>query len=65
MARKHYEGSAEDLAEDKRGAKKHGMTMKQWEASEEDEEQDESGEAKMSGKNVPDHHYAFGKPRVD
>lgn len=37
---KTYEGSKADLAEDKRMAKKHGMSLKEWEGSEMDRKMD-------------------------
>jgi len=39
----HYEGSKADIAEDKRQAKKRGMSMKEWEASPEDRAMDAAG----------------------
>jgi len=35
-----WEGSAEDEAQDKKLAKKHGMSMKKWESSKMDEKHD-------------------------
>ena len=47
--RKHgkgkFEGSPADIREDKRQAKKRGMSMKQWEASPEDKAHDAAGNA--------------------
>lgn len=37
---KEFEGSAKDMAEDKKLAKKHGMSMKSWEKSKMDEKHD-------------------------
>jgi hypothetical protein len=57
------EGSAKDVMEDKKLAKKHGMTMKEWEASDADKKHDmpakkaAGGKLKMvekDGKKVPD-----------
>jgi hypothetical protein len=59
-----YEGSAADLAEDKRMAKKRGMTIDEWEGSAEDQALDEQ-EAKGTTKNVPEHHFAHGRPRTE
>ena len=45
-----YEGSAADRAKDKKGAKKAGMTMKQWEKSDADKKADAAGQRKMDAK---------------
>jgi len=46
--RKVYEGSAADIAEDKRGAKKLGVPLKQYERSARDRAEDKRGQAKLS-----------------
>jgi hypothetical protein len=38
-----YEGSKADKIEDKKGAKRTGMTLKQWEKSPQDRKQDVAG----------------------
>jgi hypothetical protein len=48
--RKSYEGSKEDLAEDKRGAKRKGMSLKDYETSAQDKAEDKRGQAKMGRK---------------
>lgn len=48
MAR--YEDSPADRADDKRMAKKRGMTMKEWEASPEDAKRDAAAQRKLEGK---------------
>jgi len=45
-----YEDSAEDEAEDKRGAKKLGMTPEEYEGTPEDEAEDKKGAKKMASK---------------
>ena len=48
MAR--YEGSKADKAADKRGAKKAGMSMKEWEKSGSDKAADKKGQKAMDAK---------------
>lgn len=48
--RKVYEGSKADNAADKAGARRSGMSMKQWENSAADKKKDKAGQAKMSAK---------------
>jgi len=43
MARKSFEGSPQDVAEDRRMAKKAGMSMKDWEKSPADKKHDAGG----------------------
>lgn len=50
--RKSFEGSAQDVREDKAQAKKRGMTMDQWEASAADVKQDKPKKAFASGGSV-------------
>jgi hypothetical protein len=64
MARKAYEGSPADVASDKREAKKRGMSMADWEASPEDRAMDAAHEPKVAGTNIPEHHFAHGRPRT-
>jgi hypothetical protein len=45
-----YEGSKADKREDKKGAKRAGMTQKQWEKSDADKKQDAAGRKKMRKK---------------
>lgn len=45
--RKRYEGSKEDVAEDKRGAKKLGMSLRQYERTAKDKAEDKRGQARM------------------
>ena len=47
MAR--YEGSPADRADDKRMAKKRGMSLKEWESSAEDAKRDAAKQAKIDG----------------
>lgn len=49
MAKK-FEGTAADRAMDKKGAKKAGMTLKQWENSPQDRAKDKKMRAKMKKK---------------
>jgi hypothetical protein len=46
--RKKYEGSGQDLAEDKRGAKKLGVSLKQYERTPKDRAEDRRGQIKFS-----------------
>jgi hypothetical protein len=48
--RKSYEGSKEDLAEDKRGAKRKGVSLKDYETSAQDKAEDKRGQAKLGRK---------------
>jgi hypothetical protein len=45
--RRRYEGSKEDIAEDKRGARKLGMSLKTYERTTQDKVEDRRGQAKM------------------
>jgi hypothetical protein len=45
--RKQYEGSEEDVAEDKRGAKKRGMSLREYEQTAQDKEEDKRGQRKL------------------
>jgi hypothetical protein len=45
--RKSYEGSKADLAEDKRGAKRKGVTLKVYEKTPEDRTEDRRGQARL------------------
>jgi hypothetical protein len=45
--RKVYEGSKEDLAEDRKGAKKLGVTMKAYEQTARDKAEDRRGQVKL------------------
>jgi hypothetical protein len=45
--RKSYEGSKEDLAEDKKGARKLGVTMKAYEQTARDKAEDRRGQSKL------------------
>jgi hypothetical protein len=47
---KRWEGSKEDVRQDKREAKKRGMTMAQWERSAADKRQDKAGRKRMKRK---------------
>ena len=44
-----YEGSPADRADDKRMAKKRGMSLKEWEDSPEDAKRDAAEQAKLDG----------------
>lgn len=46
----HYEGSAKDKAQDKREAKKRGMSVKAYEGSAADKKADRVGQKKMGKK---------------
>jgi hypothetical protein len=48
--RRRYEGSKQDIAEDKRGAKKLGMSLKQYEQTVQDKAEDRRGQARMKHK---------------
>lgn len=50
MASKRFEGSAADRVEDKRNAKKHGITVKAWEKSPGDRKADAAGQRTMDRK---------------
>jgi len=51
MARRaNYEGSKQDLAEDKKGAKRMGVTLKAYEKTAQDKAEDRKGQAKLKGK---------------
>lgn len=45
-----YEGSKEDIAEDARGAKKRGVSMRQYERSAQDRAEDRRGQARLEKK---------------
>jgi hypothetical protein len=45
-----YEGSRKDLAEDRRGAKKRGVSLKEYENTAQDRAEDRKGQAKMGPK---------------
>lgn len=45
-----YEGSKADEAKDRKGAKKAGMTMKQWEKSPADKKADKAGQKALDAK---------------
>lgn len=47
MARKVYEGSKEDERKDAIGARRAGMTAKEWEKSPQDKKADRDGQAKI------------------
>ena len=42
-----YEGSRKDLAEDRRGAKKRGVSLKKYEETAQDKAEDRKGQARM------------------
>lgn len=48
--RRIYEGSKEDIAEDKRGARKLGLSLKQYERTPKDKAEDRRGQARMRKK---------------
>ena len=68
-----YEGSAADLREDKRQARRRGLTMKEWEASAADKAEDAAHQRAMDvkaskhrpGAHHPPHHFAHAQPRTD
>lgn len=45
-----YEGSREDMAKDRKAAKKAGMTMKAWEKTSADKRMDKAGQKKLDAK---------------
>ena len=47
MAKRKYEGSKEDIAEDKRGAKKLGVPLKKYEQTARDKAEYRRGQAKL------------------
>jgi hypothetical protein len=47
---KAYEGSKRDIAEDKKGAKKSGVSLKAYENSAQDKREDARGQAKLKGR---------------
>lgn len=47
---KRFEGSATDKREDRKGAKKAGMSMKAWEKSTADKRADKAGQRKLDRK---------------
>jgi hypothetical protein len=47
---KCYEGSKRDIAEDKKGAKRLGVTLKAYEKTEQDKAEDKRGQAKLGKK---------------
>ena len=47
-----YEGSKADRIQDKKGAKRAGMTMKQWEKSAADKKQDAAGRKRKAKRKV-------------
>lgn len=47
---KKYEGSSADKANDKKQAKKRGMTLKKWEGSSADRKMDAAGQKKLDKK---------------
>lgn len=53
MAKKKYEGSAADMAEDARGMRATGMQRQDYEKSSRDKKEDRAGQKKMRGKMAP------------
>jgi hypothetical protein len=47
---KRYEGSKRDIAEDKKGAKRLGVTLKAYEKTAQDKAEDRKGQAKLGKK---------------
>ena len=47
MAKRKYEGSKRDIAEDKRGAKKLGVGLRAYEKTARDRAEDKRGQAKL------------------
>jgi hypothetical protein len=45
--RRRYEGSKQDIAEDKRGAAKRGMSLRQYERTAKDKAEDRRGQARL------------------
>jgi hypothetical protein len=45
--RRRYEGSKEDIAEDKRGARKLGMSLRQYERTAKDKTEDRRGQRRF------------------
>jgi len=50
MAKKRYEGSSEDIAEDKKGAKKLGIGLRAYEKTAKDKAEDKRGQARFDKK---------------
>ena len=48
MAKRKYEGSKADIAEDKRGAKRMGLPLKKYEQTARDKIEDRRGQARLS-----------------
>jgi hypothetical protein len=48
--RRKYEGSKQDISEDKRGAKRLGMSLKQYERTAQDKAEDRRGQQRMRKK---------------
>ena len=52
--REQYEGSAADERQDKRSAKKRGMSVKAYERTAEDKRQDKAGQKRLDKREKPD-----------
>jgi hypothetical protein len=48
--RRKYEGSKQDISEDKRGAKRLGVSLKQYERTVQDKAEDKKGQKKLESK---------------
>lgn len=61
-----YEGSKADMANDRREAKAHKMTLKAWEKSPMDAKMDAAAQRKLDARSsIPEHHFAHGRPRSE